>query len=106
MRQWEIWKGRPDGVSRDHCFVLVSNQERLSSERRLTCNGLICFTLRGSPLTTEVRLNSADGFEHETVCDCDVMYLLAKSNLHSRIGMVSFERQQQIKALLRLVFRL
>jgi len=106
MRQWEIWKARPPGFERDHWFVLISPQERLDSPRHVQVNGLACFTLRGSPLKTDVRLNSADGFEAATVCQCDLLYFLTKSQLHEQLGSVCWERQQLIKARVKEVFRL
>ncbi len=105
-RQWEIWKCKPEGFERDHWFVLLSNQERCDQDRLHFVNGLACFTLRGNPVKTEVRLNGADGFEVPTVCQCDFLYPLPKSKLHSPLGAVSWERQQQIKAKLKEVFRL
>ena len=106
VRQWEIWKGRPPGFERDHWFVIASGQERLDSPHHTQVNGLACFALRGEPLKTDVRLNGADGFEAATVCQCDLIYLLDKAKLHSRIGPVSWERQQQLKSKLREVLRL
>jgi len=104
--QWEVWKCRPPGFERDHWFVVVSGQERCDEPRQLLVNALACFTLRGQPLKSEVRLNSADGFESPTVCQCDFLYGLEKSRLHSPLGFVSWERQQQLKARLKEVFRL
>jgi hypothetical protein len=105
-RQFEVWKARPEGFQRDHWFVVVSNQERCDEPRQLLVNGLACFTLRGEPLKSEVRLNRADGFTSATVCQCDFLYSLEKSRLHSNQGMVSWERQQAIKAKLKEVLRL
>jgi hypothetical protein len=106
VRQWEIWKCKPEGFERDHWFVIVSNQERCESERLLMVNGLACFSLRGEARGTEIRLNGADGFEAATVCQCDFFYPLAKTKLHSRLGSVSWERQLQIKSRVREVLRL
>jgi hypothetical protein len=106
IRQWEIWKCKPEGFERDHWFIIISNQERCSSEHRRSVNGLACFSLRGSPNLTEIRLNGADGFDAPTVCQCDFIYPLTKQKLHSRLGAVAWERQQQIKAKLKEVFRL
>ena len=97
VRQWEIWKARPEGFERDHWFVVISGQERLDSPKHQV-NGLICYTLRGEPLKSDVRLNSADGFASPTVCQCDLVWLLDKRTLHSHTGSVSWERQQQIKS--------
>ena len=98
LRQWEVWKAKPEGFERDHWFVIISGQERLDAAKYHQVNGLVCFTLRGEPLSTDVRLNSADGFQAPTVCQCDLVFLLDKQKLHSSIGMVSWERQQAIKS--------
>jgi hypothetical protein len=106
IQQWEIWKARPYGVQADHWFVILSGSERLQSPACAQLNGLACFTLRGPLRTTDVRLNAADGFSAATVCQCDLVYLLQKSSLHSRLGMVSWERQQAIKRKLIEVLRI
>jgi len=106
IRQWEIWKARPPGFEKDHWFVIVSGQERLDSPRHNQVNGLACFTLRGEPLKTDVRLNGADGFETATSCQADLLYFLDKAKLHSPLGTVSLERQQQLKSKIKEVLRL
>ena len=106
MKQWDIWKGKPVGFEREHWFVILSGPERLNSPHEHEANGLACFSLRGEARSTEVRLNSAEGFAGATVCQCDMIYVLQKSKLHDRIGDVMWERQQQIKAKLKAVFRL
>ena len=106
IRQFEIWKTRPPDFQTDHWFVVVSPQERCDESRQIAVNGLACFTLRGAAWKSGVLLNSAEGFSAPTMCQCDFIYGLLKSNLHSCQGMVSWERQQQIKAKLREVFRL
>jgi len=106
LRPWEIWKARPPGFERDHWFVIVSGQERFDEPRHLVINGLACYTLRGQPLKSEVRLNSADGFDAATVCQCDFFYTIPKAMLHSCFGPVSWERQQQIKGKIKETLRL
>ena len=106
VRQWAIWKTRPPGFEKDHWFVIVSGQERLDSAKHAQVNGLACFTLRGSALNTDVRLNGADGFDAPTVCQCDLLYFLDKTKLHSPLGNVSWERQQQLRSKLKEVLRL
>jgi len=106
VRQWEIWKCRPPGFERDHWFVVLSGQERLDDVRRFQVNGLACYKLQGNPKNLDVRLNGADGFEGATVCQCDFIFALDKSKLHSCLGAVSWERQQAIKSKLKEVFRI
>jgi len=105
IRQWEIWKATPAGFNKAHWFVIVSAQERLDSNR-VAINGLACYSLRGRKVATDVLLNRADGFEAPTACQCDLLFFLDKSRLHSPLGAVSWERQQQIKSKLKEVFRL
>ena|SRR5437660_1512605 len=106
IRQWEIWKSRPEGFANDHWFVLISGQERLDNPRYRQVNALACFTLRGNLTSTDVRLNSADGFSAPTACQCDLAYFLDKTKLHSSQGMVSWERQQLIKSKIKELLRL
>src|SRR5438105_4632188 len=106
LRQWEVWKTRPPGFQTDHWFVLISGQERCDEPRQLRVNGLACFTLRGRLNLVEVQLNSADGFPAPTACQCDFVYSLEKTKLHSGQGFVSWERQQKIKSKLKEVLRL
>jgi len=105
IRQWAIWKAAPAGFSKAHWFVIISPQERLDSSR-VAINGLACYSLRGRKAETDVLLNSADGFEGPTVCQCDLLFLLDKNRLDLPLGTVSWERQQQIKSKLKEVFRL
>ena len=85
VRQWDIWKTRPAGIQKEHWFVILSGAERLQSSSHVQINGLACFTLRGMPRSTDVRLDAADGFPAPTVCQCDLVYFLEKSQLHSHL---------------------
>jgi hypothetical protein len=82
------------------------SQERLDHPHTLNVNGLACYTLRGDVRSVDVRLNSADGFEFATVCQCDFLFIVEKSKLHSCLGSVSWERQQAIKGKVKQVLRL
>ncbi len=106
IHQWEVWKTRPPGFETDHWFVIVSGQERCAEPRQTKVNGLACFTLRGNLRRSEVQLNGADGFSAATACQCDFVYVLDKTALRSGMGLVSWERQQQIKSKLKEVLRL
>ena len=106
MRQWEIWKARPTDFQGDHWFVVISGQERCDAQNLRMVNGLACFTLRGRLSLMDVLLDSADGFSAPTACQCDYLYPLEKSRLHSSQGLVSWERQQQIKGKVKELLRL
>jgi hypothetical protein len=106
LRQWEIWKAKPPGFETEHWFVIFSGHERCDELRQHLVNGLACFTLRGDLRKSEVRLDSADGFTMPTACQCDFLYSIPKAILHSSIGSVAWERQQQIKSKVKEVFRI
>jgi mRNA-degrading endonuclease toxin of MazEF toxin-antitoxin module len=106
LRQWELWKARPAGFERAHWFVLLSNQERLDSARHHAVNALCCFTLRGKPARTDVRLDAADGLDTASVCDCGFVWVLQKAELTDARGIVSWERMQAIKLRLKETLRL
>ena len=48
------------------------------------------------PQETEVRLNGADGLDWETLCPCDVLWLVEKAKLTGKRGSVSRVRRRQI----------
>lgn len=106
IRQWEVWKTRPEGFQTDHWFVVISGQERCDATNLRLINGLACFTLRGRISLTDVQLNGADGFSAPTVCPCDFIHPLEKTKLHSGQGLISWERQQQIKSKIKELLRL
>jgi hypothetical protein len=103
FEQWEIWKH--PALGRDHWYVLFSGQERLDSHND-QANGLLCTSLRGALRSTDIALNSADGFSALTACQCDLLYPLQKSKLYDRLGLVSEFRRQSIKRKLIEVHRL
>ena len=106
MKQFEIWKGRPPDFKVDHWFVVISGQERIDDSRAIYVNGLACYTLRVAPRGHDVILDSADGLSAATACQCDYLHPLEKRSVHSSLGQVSWERQQQIKSKIKLLLRL
>jgi hypothetical protein len=54
----------------------------------------------------DVVLDAADGFTAPTVCQADLFFLLEKSQLHSSLGQLSWERQQQIRSKVKELLRL
>ena len=106
IRQWELWKCRPQGFQTDHGFVVISGQELCDSDRNRMVNGLPCFTLRGALPRTCIQLDGADGVSAPTAVPCDFIFSMPKSALHSGLGAVSWERQQQIKSKVKELLRL
>lgn len=106
IHQWEVWKAKPPGFERDHWFVIVSGQELCDNPRNLSVNGLACYTLRGEPNILSVVQDSADGLSAPTIVPCAYFHGIPKSALHSGLGQISWERQQQIKNKIKELFRL
>lgn len=104
FRQWDICKDKATG----HWFVLISPPERLGGRgpKSGQFNGLMCFTLHGTPKSVDVVLDQADGLDRPTGCQCDLFFPLLASNLHNKVGTVSFVRQQAIIRKIVEVFRL
>jgi len=107
IQQWEIWKSPPPGFLKKG--PLGCDRDRTgTSEQPAPFPGEwlgVFHVAPNGPLKTDVRLNSADGFESATVCQCDLLYFLDKNKLHSPLE-CKLERQQLIKSKLKEVFRL
>lgn len=98
--------GRPTGMrQKEHWFVITSGAKRCADSKTFLVNALACFALRGPPEAADVILDAADGFPAPTACSCDFFYPLNKGKVHSNLGMVSWERQQQIKSKVKEVLR-
>src|SRR5471030_2541464 len=70
---WEIWKFPYPAPDRPHWFVILSQSAWCENEQNQVVNGLLCSTLRppGRELKAhEVRLDSADGMDWDTVVKC------------------------------------
>ena len=96
MKPWEVWQWEfPHG---SHPAVIVSPEDRCANADIQTVNVVGCSTQRARrmPEIHEVLLNGADGFDWETLCRCDVMFLAKKSELTRRRGMLTRERRRQI----------
>ena len=89
-----------------HSVVLVSHPNLCANAS--VVNVLYCTSQRQNrgPQPHEVMLNSADGFDWETFCDCSRMFLVPSGALFGRRGRVSLERRRAIRAKIRAVFRL
>ena len=103
--QFDIWRFHFQDKG-EHSVVLISHPDICARQSRL--NVLYCTSQRQSrnPFPYEVLLNSADGFDWETFCDCSTIYLVPANGLFGKRGRVSLERRRQIRAKLRDLFLL
>ena len=95
MTQWEIRTYAFPNAG-EHPAVIVSHP--LRAERRDTVEVLLCTTLRAghSPAPHETVLNGADGLEWSTLCRCDLIYSIPRSDLTTLRGIVSPARRRDI----------
>ena len=95
MKPWDIYT-YDFGEAGPHPAVIVSHPDRVAKAEWV--NVLFCTTQRANrpPKETEVRLNGADGLDWETLCRCDVIWLVEKSNLSWKRGSVAHIRRRQI----------
>lgn len=95
MNQWEIRTYAFPGTG-EHPAVIISHP--LRAERKETVEVLLCTTLRTGHKTGphEVILNGGDGLDWSTLCRCDLIYSIPRSELTSLRGTVSIARRRDI----------
>jgi mRNA-degrading endonuclease toxin of MazEF toxin-antitoxin module len=103
--QFQIWD-YPFPTKGPHPVVLISHPDICARSKRV--NVLFCTSQRQSrtPHGYEVLLDSEDGLNWETFCDCSALYLVESRLLSNRRGPVTLDRRNAIRLKLRDVFRL
>ena len=97
MKPWEIWTWKfPDADI--HPAVILGTEDRLRLKSRV--NVLLCSSHRTARKAEphEVILDTADGLNWPTLCKCDVVYAVEKSQLSQQRGLVVPERRRAIAA--------
>jgi mRNA-degrading endonuclease toxin of MazEF toxin-antitoxin module len=94
MNAWEVWEC--DLGHGPHPVVLVSHPLRIVNKP--VAEVLDCSSQRAArkPDRHEVVLDIEDGMNWETLCKCDCIYAVPKSELKNRRGAVSVERRRAI----------
>ena len=95
MKQWEIRSYSFPGAG-EHPAVIVSHPLRV--ERKDTVEVLLCTTLRAGQQAGphEVVLNGSDGLDWSTLCRCDLIYSVPRSQLSVLRGTVCMARRRDI----------
>ncbi|MCX6922665.1 MAG: type II toxin-antitoxin system PemK/MazF family toxin [Verrucomicrobia bacterium] len=103
--QFEVWDCdfEKKGL---HPAVLISHPDRCVGAKSL--NVLFCTSQRQSrqPYPFEVALDTVDGMDWETFCDCSILWSIEASRLTKHRGMVTLERRRAIRSMIRDMFRL
>ena len=96
MTQWETYDWHfPHG---QHPCVLISHPDLCENPDVDVVNVVGCSTHRATrlPLKHEVLIDAADGMNWETLVRLDRIYLVKKSELKNRRGLVTPERRKEI----------
>jgi mRNA-degrading endonuclease toxin of MazEF toxin-antitoxin module len=93
---WDIYSWQAPGWPEPHPVVVISENSRVANKPQV--NVLLCSSKEAQRPTgpIEVILDSADGLDWPTLCKCDLIYAVEKTQLSNRRGEVTFERRRQI----------
>ena len=103
--QFAVWDCDFPGKGLHPC-VLISHPDRCA--RSAAINVLFCTSQRQSrqPYAYEVMLDTEDGMNWETFCDCSIIWSVDARALKRHRGQVSQERRNAIRSMIRDTFLL
>ena len=89
--QFQFWRFVFPEKGGEHPVVLISHPDICA--RGDVVNVLFCTTQRQSrpPKQYEVALDTADGMDWETLCNCTMIYAVKAAALFGKRGQVTFE---------------
>jgi len=96
LKAWDIYSFQPEGWPEPHPAVIVSHPGRVANKPEV--NVLMCSSHKaiGPPKPNEVILDESDGLDWATVCRCDFLHQVEKSELKNHRGHVTEERRRHI----------
>ena len=94
MKPFDVFSWQPPGWPEAHPCVVVSHPARVANKAEV--NVVACSSKRVTrkPHPHEVILDESDGFDWPTLCKCDLVYSVSKSELKHRRGEVSKARRK------------
>jgi hypothetical protein len=92
----DIYSYKPPGFPDPHPVVIVSHPNRVANKPMVSV--IVCSSHRAGRLANpdEVILDSADGLDWPTLCYCDILYAVRKTELFGHRGTVTSERRAAI----------
>jgi mRNA-degrading endonuclease toxin of MazEF toxin-antitoxin module len=98
MKAWDIYSFQPPNWPEPHPAVIVSHPLRVTNKPEV--NVLMCSSQRAArvPKPNEVILDESDGLDWPTICKCDLLHAVEKSDLKQLRGHVTGERRREIIA--------
>ncbi len=96
MKAWDIYSFQPEHWPSPRPAVVVSHPERVA--RKPEVNILMCSSQQAAraPEANEVILDQSDGLDWPTLCKCDLLHSVEKSELKNYRGHVTRERRREI----------
>lgn len=98
MKAWDIYSYQPRNWPQPHPAVIVSHPQRVANKPEV--NVLMCSSQQAArpPEANEVILDQSDGLNWPTLCKCDLLHAVEKSELKNYRGHVTAERRKEIIA--------
>ena len=96
MKPWDIYSWQAPGWPEPHPVVVISEETRVAHKPHV--NILLCSSQPSKRPAgpTEVILDNADGLDWPTLCKCDLIYSVDKTQLRNYRGEVVPERRREI----------
>lgn len=93
MKAFDIYSWQPAGWPEPHPAVIISNPARVANKPEVEV--VMCSSQRAgrSAQPGEIILDEADGLNWPTICKCDLIHAVRKSDLKNRRGEVSKSRR-------------
>jgi mRNA-degrading endonuclease toxin of MazEF toxin-antitoxin module len=101
VKPFEIFSWRPPGWPDAHPCVIVSHPDR--ADRKTPVEVLMCSTKRATRHAEphEILLDKEDGLDWPTLCKCDLIHAVSRTELKGKRGSVSpLRRPQLVRTLL------
>ena len=104
--QFDVWRCNFPEKGGEHPAILISHPDICA--RAVVVNVLFCTSQRQSrrPYPNEVMLDTEDGMDWETFCDCSCLYAVKSADLFGQRGRVTLERRRAIREKIRDLFLL
>ena len=96
MKPFDIFSWQPSGWPEPHPCVIVSHPDRVTNKPDV--NVFMCSTKPAArpAQAGEIILDTADGLNWPTICKCDLIHAVKKTELKNQRGHVSEIRRRQL----------
>src|SRR6185369_4385638 len=93
MKAFEIFSWQPEGWPEPHPAVIISNPARVANKPEVEVVMCSSQPARRAARPGEMILDAADGLDWPTICKCDLIHAVKKTDLKIRRGEVARTRR-------------